>query len=177
MAQIPFLKDQSVSQEAQPILLEIKKALGKVPNLFQVMAHFPPLLKANWEKYKAVMLKGSLSRQGKEIIALLVSHDNGCDYCVAAHRQALKKLGLSQAQIEAIMEEKLLSTGLSEKEIQLVALARMANLNPHKISDSLFEHLKKLDVTSAEIVETLGIVELFVGFNKFLDALKVEIDF
>ena len=177
MAQISPLTKESASVEAQDTLTEIEKAFGRIPLLFLMMAHFPPLLQANWHKYQAVMLTGSISRQGKETIALLVSQDNGCNYCVAAHRQALKALGLSQTQLEATMGEYLRLTGLSEKEIKLVKFARLVNSNPHDVQDRIFEELKELGVTAAEIVETLGVMELFIGFNKFLDVLKVDIDF
>ena len=177
MARIQAFAHEAAQREAQAVFLEIEKAFRRVPNLFKTMAHFPPLLRANWEKYKAVMLRGSLSRQGKETIALLVSQDNDCSYCVAAHRQALNALGLSQTQLEATVAVELAAAGLDSKEIQLVDLARMANRSPNAIPDLLFENLRQLGVTEAEIVETLGVVELFVGFNKFLDSLKVERDF
>ncbi|MDJ0509714.1 MAG: peroxidase-related enzyme [Crocosphaera sp.] len=177
MKPVAPLNYSQASVEAQAVLREIEKGFGQIPNLFKTMAHFPPLLKANWEKYKAVMLKGNLSRQGKESLALLVSLDNGCHYCVAAHSQALLKLGLSPAQVQATVESKLTETGLQKKEIQLLSLARRANKNPHEIDESSFEDLKQLGVTEVEIIETLGVVELFVGFNKFVDTLKVEQDF
>ncbi len=37
--------------------------------------------------------------------------------------------------------------------------------------------MKKAGVTESEIVEALGVMELFTAFNKFLDSLKVEVDF
>jgi hypothetical protein len=37
--------------------------------------------------------------------------------------------------------------------------------------------LKGFGATDAEIVEALGVMELFAGFNKFLDSLHVDIDF
>ena len=177
MAQISPLTKESVSRDAQTTLGEIEKVFGQIPYLFLTMAHFPPLLEANWHKYQAVMLKGSISRQGKETIALFVSQDNGCNYCVKAHRQALKALKISETQLEATIGEDFASTGLSDKEIKLVNFARLVNNNPHSITSTIWQEFKKLGVTSAEIVETLGVVELFVGFNKFLDTLEVDIDF
>ncbi|MGK7877231.1 MAG: carboxymuconolactone decarboxylase family protein [Xenococcaceae cyanobacterium] len=177
MAQIKALTDEEVSPEVQEIFEEIQRAFGKVPNLFRTAAHFPPLLKANWEKFKAVMVGGHLSRKLKEIIALLVSQDNGCHYCVRAHSQALKALGVTEAELDAIYDGHLEKIGLSPSEIHLITLARTANRAPSDVPDSLFERLWESGTTSAEIVEVLGVVETFIGFNKFLDSLKVEIDF
>jgi hypothetical protein len=36
--------------------------------------------------------------------------------------------------------------------------------------------VKAAGVTDAELVEAFGMMETFIGFNKFLDGLKVEID-
>ncbi|MBI5419979.1 MAG: hypothetical protein HZA60_07815 [Deltaproteobacteria bacterium] len=63
------------------------------------------------------------------------------------------------------------------KEKALIGFAREANLAPRRIADERFQALKELGASDAEIVEALGVMELFVGFNKFLDSLQVEMDF
>ena len=162
--------------EAQKIFIEIEDAFGMVPNLFKTYAHFPPLLKANWNKVKAVMMQGSLSRKTKEAIALLVSKDNGCAYCVAAHTAALKSIGVTGKEID-IIEGEIEKSMFTEKERSLITFVRKANKDPNKITDEEFEELRKKGATDSEIVEALGVMELFTSFNKFLDSLHVEIDF
>ncbi len=83
MSRIPAAAPQTESISA--VFTEIEGAFGRVPNLFKAYAHHPPLLLANWNKVKAVMMEGSLSRKVKERIAVLVSRDNSCSYCVAVH--------------------------------------------------------------------------------------------
>ena len=62
------------------ILLEIGKTFGgHVPNIFKAYAEHPPLLAANWEKFKVVMLQGTLRRKVKEAIASVISYDNKCN--------------------------------------------------------------------------------------------------
>ena len=65
MARIPTIEKQQTSKDMQDIFAEIEGAFGTVPNLFKTYSHFPPLLKANWNKVKAVMMQGSLSRNTK----------------------------------------------------------------------------------------------------------------
>lgn len=162
--------------EVQEIFTEIESAFGKIPNLFKTYAHFPPLLKANWSKVKAVMMQGSLSRKVKESIALLVSKDNSCAYCVAAHTAALRTIGVADQELTMI-EREIEKSKFTEKERELIAFVRKANKDPNKITDEEFEELRKRGARDSEIVEALGVMELFTAFNKFLDSLNVEIDF
>lgn len=176
MARISGIEKQQTSKDMQDIFTEIEGAFGMVPNLFKTYSHFPPLLKANWNKVKAVMMQGSLSRKAKEAIALLVSKDNSCAYCVAAHTAALKSIGMTEKEIN-IIENEIEKSIFTEKERELITFARKANKDPNRITDKEYESLKKAGASDSEIVETLGVMELFTAFNKFLDSLKVEIDF
>ncbi|PCJ58215.1 MAG: carboxymuconolactone decarboxylase [Rhodospirillaceae bacterium] len=69
---------------AKEDLAEAKAAYGFLPNLLGVMAEAPALLKA----YRTVagLFEGtSLSSTEQQIVLLAVSHENKCNYCVAAH--------------------------------------------------------------------------------------------
>ncbi|MCY0898956.1 MAG: carboxymuconolactone decarboxylase family protein [Firmicutes bacterium] len=61
---------------------EMKAARGwdEVPLIWRVMALKPEYLKANWERYQAIMMGGTLDAKVKEIIALTVSMVNRCSY-------------------------------------------------------------------------------------------------
>ncbi|MFH1924405.1 MAG: hypothetical protein ABIP48_31520 [Planctomycetota bacterium] len=63
------------------------------------------------------------------------------------------------------------------KEKALIRFAREANRNPLAIADAEFQALRQADARDAEIVEALGVMEVFTSFNKFLDSLQVDIDF
>ncbi|MEM6590623.1 MAG: peroxidase-related enzyme [Cyanobacteria bacterium P01_C01_bin.73] len=167
----------TASPEMQAIFQEIKQGFGKVPNLFLTMAHHPPLLKANWEKVKAVMMGGNLPRRLKEAIALLVSQDNGCQYCVQAHSAALRSLKVSEETLALISQGNLAAAEFSLKEITLIHFAQAANKTPHAMPEALISSIQAQEISPAEVVEALGVMETFLAFNRFLDALAVEIDF
>ncbi len=117
-----------------------------------------------------------MSRKTKEAIAVLVSKDNSCSYCVAAHTAALKSIGVTEEEIE-IIENNIEEAEFTEKERALIIFARKANKDSNKITDEEFAILKQAGADEAEIVEALGVMELFTAFNKFLDSLNVEVDF
>ena len=174
MSRIALVTSQS--QHVTAIFQEIEKAFGMVPNLFKTYAHHPPLLEANWNKVKAVLMEGSLSQKVKQTIAVLVSRDNSCSYCVAAHTAALRSMGVTDKEISAI-EEDPDKAEFTAKEKALIRFARKANGEPRRIPAEEFGALRGTGATDAEIVEALGVMELFTAFNKFLDSLEVTLDF
>jgi len=176
MPRIHAFNPETAQDQTAKIFAEIKDAFGKVPNLFRVYANHPPLLEANWLKVKKVMMEGAVPRKVKEAIAVLVSKDNGCDYCIAAHETALRAIGVSSEEIQ-IINSNLEQADFDAKEIALIAFARKANTAPLKVTDEEMQNLRDLGADDAEIIEVLGVMELFTGFNKFLDSLQVEIDF
>lgn len=166
----------TATDNSMSILHEIGRAFGRVPNLFQAYARHPPLLEANWNKVKLILLNGRLPRFTKEIIALLVSHDNGCAYCVAAHSAALKQMGLDEQIIRELMGGGL-APHLNERDIELVRFACKVNQCHHDIGRNDLDRLRAQGYSEAEIVEAIGVVELFAGFNRFARAMGIEVDF
>ena len=174
MSRIATVDPASVDSHGQEIFAEIHEAFGRIPNLFKTYAHHPPLLEANWYKVKRVMMEGVLPRKVKESIAVLVSMDNSCSYCIAAHEGALQSIGISSNEIK-IIETDLENADFTQKEKSLIKLARKANSTPLQISDEEVEATRTTGATDAEIVEALGVMEVFTAFNKFLDTLQVEL--
>ena len=174
MARISMIDPTSVDNQVQELFAEINAAFGRIPNLFKVYAHHPPLLEANWYKVKRVMMEGVLPRKVKESIAVLVSIDNSCRYCIAAHEGALQSIGISSAEIKLI-ETDLEKADFTDKEKALISFARKANSSPLQVTDEEVGVVRTAGATDAEIVEALGVMELFTAFNKFLDTLQVEL--
>lgn len=75
----PLVKDQA-EIGLKEIYDGMHSALGKMPNLFAVMAHFPAALKRFVPFYNAVMMKGSVPRKLKELAYLKTASINACRY-------------------------------------------------------------------------------------------------
>lgn len=158
------------------ILHDIGRTFGFIPNLFQTYAKYPPLLEANWNKVRLLLLHGKIKRLPKEVIALLVSHDNGCSYCVAAHGAALRSMGMQDQQIADMVRGEL-AAHLSKRDVALVRFVRQANQRNHDIQRQDFDNLIATGYTEAEIIEALGVMELFAGFNRFAKVMHIDVDF
>ncbi len=155
------------------ILHEIEQVFGRVPNLFKAYAKYPPLLEVNWNKVKKILINGKLRRKVKETIALLVSNDNNCKYCVTAHAAVLRSMKVDEMQITAMLEGTL-PNDFNAKEIALIKFAHKANLEWHHINKA---DLKELGIEESEMLEALGVMEIFITFNRFADVMGIEVDF
>ena len=75
----PLTKDQAPA-ELQKIFDAIQGQVGKMPNLFGVVARFPAALKTLIQFYDAVMTQGNIEARYKELAYLKTSNINGCRY-------------------------------------------------------------------------------------------------
>lgn len=174
MPRIEPVRENEITEEVRVLFKEIEGEFGMVPSLFTTYAHHPAVLRANWDKVRAVLLTGLLSRKTKETIAMLVSKENACDYCYKSHSFALMNCGISKEKI-ALLEEDIEKSDFSEKEIALINFARMANSDPLKIPDEALARARAAGATDAEVIEALATMEIFTSFNKFLDSLEITL--
>jgi uncharacterized peroxidase-related enzyme len=65
-------------------LRALEKGLGFVPNLAATMAESPTLING-FVNLRQTLAGGELTGVEREIVALAVSLENDCDYCMAAH--------------------------------------------------------------------------------------------
>ncbi len=75
----PLTKDQA-PEEVREIFDGMDAAIGKMPNLFAVMARFPAGLKRFLPFYRAVMQKGRIPAKLKELAYLKTASINACQY-------------------------------------------------------------------------------------------------
>jgi alkylhydroperoxidase family enzyme len=75
----PLAKDQAEAG-VQKIYDEMHSAIGRMPNIFAVMAHFPAALKRFIPFYTAVMTKGGVPLKLKELVYLKTASINACQY-------------------------------------------------------------------------------------------------
>lgn len=176
--QAPYLRlvtDSAAEPRVERIFREIESALGSVPNLFRAYANHPDVLEANWARVRAVMLQGSLSRKLKESIAVVVSNDNGCRYCVEQHSRRLLAMGVPREEVDRLLRDPL-AGNFAPKERALLALARQANRDPHGGFDRQILVARQAGTTDAEIIEALAVMELYLSFNRFVDTLELPLE-
>jgi uncharacterized peroxidase-related enzyme len=74
----------SAPEAARPILQGVRSKLGFVPNLYASLAEAPAALSA-YLKLGDLLGETSLTPTEQQVLALSISAENGCGYCMAAH--------------------------------------------------------------------------------------------
>src|SRR5881396_1056237 len=100
-----------------PLLQQVDKALGFIPNLYATFAESPALLQGALG-LDAGLDKGALSGVERQLVKIAVSTENGCTYCVAAHSTIA---GMLQARPEIVNAVR---TGVPVSDAKIDALVR-----------------------------------------------------
>lgn len=166
---------EPTDERVKRVFAEIEAREGMVPNLYRAYANNPQVLEHNWARVRSLMYEGQLAPRLKQSIAYVVSWDNACRYCLVFHGQQLRELGVTSDQIDAMARREHYAV-LENKEAALLHLARSANRDPHGTRVEMVDGARHAGASEMEIVEALGIMEIYCSFNRFLDTVKVPLD-
>ena len=100
MGTVRLLGDEDLAPEARAVFEDIRAVRGSdfVNNFWRALAHDPALLRATWERLKAVMGPGQIDPLTKEMVYIAVSVANACSYCTHSHTAAARAKGMTEAQ-------------------------------------------------------------------------------
>ena len=84
MQHFPMLDRNSAPAQSQTLLDATAKTMGRVPNLFAVMAAAPGLL-AGYQQLHQLVMENSFNATEKTVVWQTINLEHGCHYCVPAH--------------------------------------------------------------------------------------------
>ena len=99
------LKEGVLSGEMQAYFAKCDEKIGFVPNVLRAYAHDNQKLEAFAAFYNDLMLAPSgLSKLEREMIAVVVSSQNRCYYCLTAHGAAVRQLSGDPVLAEMLVQ-------------------------------------------------------------------------
>lgn len=155
--------DGKFDEESYPLFAQVKQQFGFVPNFYRAQTMRTDLIEAEAGLVNELLIKESaLTRQQKEYIFLVCSAANLSTYCVTAHCEIIRMLGLRGPEPEQIAVDHLHSNiPMSDKA--LLNFAVKLNNQPTKIKRSDIDTLHTFGFTDQHILEAV----LLVGLAKF----------
>ena len=162
---------EEVSANNQVIFDNLKGALGMVPNLYAYYAKSETAL----GDYLALQnRKTTLKAKEKEVINLVTSQINGCNYCLAAHTMLGKMNGFSEDQTIEIRK------GTASFDAKLDALAKFtasAVQNKGKATEEAKEAFFNAGYTEENMIDVVIVIGDKTISNFINNLTEIAIDF
>ncbi len=168
---------------------------GNVPNLFRTYARRLEMMTTSFEHFRKVMYTGSVPVTEKEIAAVRTSQINGCRYCLASHLALAKKFGMSKDKLDRLGlseadPDTTSSIGSGAPSIESVLygehdvvwnsreriILKLADTltRTASVSDAIWDDACTV-FQPEELMEIVAVVCLFNYYNRFANALEIEI--
>ncbi len=165
---IPARED--VSENNQAIFDNLKGMIGFVPNLYAYYAHNETAL----ADYLALQnRKSTLRAKEREIINLVVSEVNECDYCQAAHTAMGKMQGFAP---EEILEIRRAEISFDPKFDALARFVKETTIKRGKPSAEVVEKLFAAGYTEANLIDIVMVIGDKIMSNYLHGITAIAID-
>lgn len=162
---------ENVSQNNQILFDNLESAVGFVPNMYAFMAHSPTAL---GDYLTLQNRKSSLNNKEKEVINLIVSQLNGCNYCKSAHSTIGKTVGFTEEQILEIRRGDI---SFNTKLNALVQLTKEIVQHKGEISSQTKSIFFSAEYSAENLIDVVMTIGDKIITNYLFALVKVPIDF
>ncbi|MCA1616388.1 MAG: peroxidase-related enzyme [Acidobacteria bacterium] len=172
MPRLQPVDPQAATGRTRELLDAVQQKFGRVPNITRLLANSPEALDG-YLSFSAALAKGRLDPQLRERIAIAVAGANRCDYCLSAHTEAGKMVGLSPEELAAAQRGE--SSG--EREAAALRFAMKVVRERGWVADEDVAALRQAGFDDGAITEIVAAVVLNVFTNYFNHVAETEVDF
>jgi uncharacterized peroxidase-related enzyme len=164
--------------EAEGPLADIYKDLvekrGKVSNILKVHSLNPDAMGNHLDLYMTLMFgRSGLSRAEREAIAVVVSAENECEYCVNHHVEALRRYIKDEETLNMLATADGLET-LEPRLSNIVRHAEKLTSAPGAMTESDLGELRAVGLSDSDILNVSLITAYFNFVNRLALGLGVE---
>jgi uncharacterized peroxidase-related enzyme len=168
------LKPAALSPEMAAYFAKCEEKLGFVPNVLKAYAFDMAKLPAFVAMYNDLMLAPSgLSKLEREMIAVAVSAQNRCYYCLVAHGAAVRQLSDDPALGE-LMVMNYRAARLSRRERAMLDFALKLTAKPWLIEEEDREYLRRAGFSDREIWDIAAVAGFFNMTNRVASATDMR---
>lgn len=148
--------------------------IGFVPNVLSAYAHDMPKLEAFVAFYSDLMLAPSgLSKLEREMIAVVVSSENKCFYCLAAHGAAVRQLsGRPELGEMLVMNHR--AAALSPRERAMLDFAVLMTRASETIEEHHRQALRDAGFSDRDIWDIAAVASFYNMSNRMASATDMR---
>jgi len=169
----PILERDQLSDEARALFDQLEERLGFVPNVFRALAWRGDRMLKWYAHYQSVMEPSpGLGKAEREMIAVVVSMQNQCLYCLTAHGFALRAILKDPVQGDRITLD-YRKAGLSEKHMAMLDFAVKLTLDPVTVTEDDIDELRALGFSDEDCWDIVEVTSMFNFTNRLMSGAGV----
>lgn len=176
MSRIKVIEPNEAFGRLKEIYDDIIQKRGKLADVHKIQSLRPESIVHHMDLYLEIMFsKSELSRAEREMMAVVVSVANGCQYCQMHHAQALNHYWKNNERILALIKD-FHQTGLSSREKALCEFARLLTVSPNAFNDE--QHLQPLrneGIADSGILDATLVTAYFNFVNRIVLSLGLKV--
>ena len=166
--------ESALPEDLRPYWQKCRDKLGLVPNVLRAWALRPEKLRTFIASYNELMLGPSgLSKLEREMIAVAVSSQNKCYYCLVAHGAAVRALSGDPALGE-LMAMNYRAARLSKRERAMLDFAVKLTAEPWCIEEEDREALRQTGFSDRDIWDIGAVASFFNMSNRMASATDMR---
>ena len=159
---VPRLDD--LPEDIRARILAVQEKSGFVPNVFLALAHRPAEFRAFFAYHDALMEKdGGLSKAEREMIVVVTSNANQCQYCVVAHG-AILRIRARNPLLADQGATNYRKADISPRQKAMLDFAMKTAFEAYAIGDADFGALHELGFSDEDIWD-IGAIAAFFGLS------------
>jgi len=174
MAHIKVISHKESEGRLREIYDDIIDKRGKLSEVLKIQSLNPESIVKHMDLYMQLLYgKSPLVRYKREMLAVIVSITNKCEYCTLHHSVALNHFWKDQTKIDALIDNRG-SLDLSDADKALCDYAQALTLNPSSMDSQ--EHVEKLraaGLNDTAIMDAALIIAYFNFANRMILGLGV----
>ncbi|WP_420317526.1 peroxidase-related enzyme [Ekhidna sp.] len=153
------------------------KSRGKIAEVHKIQSLNPESITNHMDLYMTIMFgKSPLRRVHREMMAVIVSIANKCEYCQIHHLEAVKNFWKDDEKLAAFQTD-FERAPLNKKEQALCRFAKELTMHPEKSNDAgLINPLKDEGFTDREILDATLVIAYFNFVNRIVLGLGVSLE-
>ncbi len=177
MPYIKVIQHDEAEGQLKEIYDELVRSRGKLAEVHKIQSLNPKSIVAHMELYMKIMFgKSPLKRYQREMIAVIVSAANDCDYCIRHHAEALQFFWKDQSKVNQLSKD-FNEIDLSENDKLFCQFAQKLTLDPNFDGKrNLIETMSDLGVEDRAILDMTLVISYFNFVNRMVLGLGVDLE-
>ena len=168
------LKEGVLSGEMQAYFAKCDEKIGFVPNVLRAYAHDNQKLEAFAALYNDLMLAPSgLSKLEREMIAVVVSSQNRCYYCLTAHGAAVRQLSGDPVLAEMLVQN-YRAAELGPRHRAMLDFAVKLTDAPSTVEEPDRARLREAGFSDRDIWDVAAVASFFSMSNRMASAVDMR---